>query len=243
MEGLLMAYSSKLLERTKLAGDVAVVRLEKPEGFEFIAGQWCFMGLPDLGFQDERGLRRPFSIASSPLDKELFFATKLSNSAMKRTLAEMPLGSVISLEKPLGNFILPEDTSTPLAFLAGGMGITPFRSMLRYAADARTGHTITLFYSSRTPGETPFLDELMTLSDRNPGIALAITMTRAEADSNWSGLTGRLSPDMIRNACKDWENAAYYVVGPPIMAEAMKQTLSDMNIASERIKVELFAGY
>ena len=134
-------------------------------------GQWCFISVPDLGFQDERGLKRPLSIASSPLEKELLFATKLSNSAMKRTLADMPLGSVISLEKPLGNFILPEDTSTPLAFLAGGVGITPFRSMLRYAAEARTGHTITLFYSSRTPAETPFLDELMSIPGEIPALS------------------------------------------------------------------------
>ena len=68
-------------------------------------------------------------------------------------------------------------------------------------------------------------------------------MTRAEPDSKWSGLTGRLSPDMIRNACKGWEKASYYVVGPPNMADAMKQTLNDMNIPTDRVKVELFAGY
>jgi len=238
-----MAYSSKLLERTKLAGDVAVLRLEKPEGFTFMAGQWCFVTAPDMGVQDERGLKRPLSIASSPLESDLLFATKLSGSAMKRTLAEMPIGSVIILEKPLGNFILPEDTSVPLAFLAGGVGITPFRSMVRYAADARTGHTISLFYSSRTPEETPFLEELLSLPAKDKNIGVAITMTRAEAGSNWKGLTGRLSPDMIRNACKDWERASYYVVGPPNMAEAMKQTLNDMSIPPERIKVELFAGY
>ena len=238
-----MAYSSKLLERTRLAGDVGIFRLEKPEGFTFIAGQWCFVTAPDIGLQDERGLRRPLSIASSPLESELLFATKLSGSAMKRSLAEIPAGSPIALEKPLGNFVLPDDTSVPLAFLAGGVGITPFRSMMRYAADARTGHTITLFYSSRTPDETPFLDELLSLAGQNTNIAAAITMTRAEPGSNWSGLTGRLSPDMIRNACKEWESAAYYVVGPPNMAEAMKQTLNDMSIPPERVKVELFAGY
>ena len=238
-----MAYNSKLLERTGLAGDVAVLRLEKPEGFDFIAGQWCFVAVPDMGFQDERGLRRPLSIASSPLEKELIFATKLSGSAMKKTLAEMSPGSPLTLEKPLGNFVLPEDTSVPLAFLAGGVGITPFRSMLKYAVDAGTDHRITLFYSSRTPEETPFLEELLKIPAQNPKIVVAATMTRAEPGSNWNGLTGRLNPEMIRKECKEWERAMYYVVGPPNMAEAMKQTLNDMDIAAERIKVELFAGY
>ncbi len=238
-----MTYSAKLLDRELLAGDVAVFRIEKPDGFTFKAGQWCAVTVPDIGFHDERGLKRPLSIASSPREKDLLFATKLSNSAMKRTMAEIKTGTIISLDEPLGSLLLPEDVTVPLVFLAGGIGITPFRSMLQYAAETPTGHTITLFYSNRTPEETPFLEDLARLSRESGAIRVYNTMTRVGVGSNWSGLTGRLNPQMVMDNCRSWESAAYYIVGPPAMADAMKQTLSDMKIDPKRITVELFAGY
>ena len=238
-----MVYSAKLLRREGMAGEVAVFHFERPEGFDFIAGQWCFVNVPDLGFQDDRGLKRPLSIASSPLDKELVFVTRLSDSAMKRTMAGMAAGAGVTLEAAQGSLMLPKETPAPLVFLAGGVGIAPFRSMIRYAADAPTGHRITLFYSNRTPEETPFLEELSRFGDRDGRISAIITMTRAGEGSMWSGRTGRLNPEMIKNGRLSWETAAYYIVGPPNMAAAMRETLDAMRIAPERITTELFAGY
>jgi ferredoxin-NADP reductase len=238
-----MGYEAKLIGRERLGGDVAVFRLEKPEGFQFTAGQWCLLTVPAMGFNDERGLRRPLSIASSPLEKELLFATKLSDSAFKRTLAEMSPLTAITLEAPRGNLVLPGETATPIVFLAGGIGITPFRSMCRYAADARTGHDVTLFYSSKTPDETPFLEELQRMPQQNEDVSVVITMTRAPEDpAAWTGLRGRLGAETIKEGCTVWEKAVYYIAGPPVMADAMKQTLVTMNVPADRIKVELFAG-
>ena len=238
-----MDYKAKFIGREKLAAEVTVFHIEKPDGFRFLAGQYCLISVPDMGFQDDRGLRRPFSISSSPLEKELLFVTKLGGSALKRTMAEMPPGTVITLGQPYGSLILPENTATPLAFLAGGVGITPFRSLCRYATDAATSHAITLFYSSRTPEETPFLDELQHMPEQNSRLRVVVTMTRAaEGPARWSGLTGRLSAEMIKGQCAAWESAEYYVAGPPVMADAMKQTLEEMHIPQGRIKVELFAG-
>ena len=238
-----MAFRAKLISRERLAADVCVFRLEKPEGFRFLAGQYSVLSVPDAGFRDDRGLRRALSIASSPLEKELIFVTKLSNSAMKQTLAEMKPGTEVALEQAAGPLVLPERTDTPLAFLAGGIGIAPFRAMCRYATDAPTEHDITLFYSSRTPEETPFLEELQRMPSQNRKLSVAVTMTRAADEKVWAGLTGRLSGEMIRDHCPSWEKAAYYVAGPPAMADAMKQTLEAMAVPASRIKVELFAGY
>jgi ferredoxin-NADP reductase len=239
-----MNYNSKLIERNRIGSDVMIVRMKKPEGFEFLAGQYCAVTVPDIGFRDERGLRRIFSIASSPLEKDLLFAMKMSESALKKTLAEMSPGADLEIEKPVGSLVLPEETGVPLVFLAGGVGITPFRSMVRYSADAGTGHSITLFYSSQTPEETPFLEELQRISGQDRRIAAIITMTRVGEDrSRWSGLTGRVNPEMIREGCKEWERAAYYIAGPPGMSSALNQTLQGMNISPERIQTELFAGY
>jgi ferredoxin-NADP reductase len=239
-----MNYTAKFVNRERIGVDLMLVRLKKPEGFEFLAGQFCSITVPDMGFNDERGLRRAFSIASSPLEKDLLFAMKMSESALKKTVAEIPPGTDVALDPPLGSLILPGDTTVPLVFLAGGVGITPFRSMMRYSADAGTGHSITLFYSSQTPEETPFLEELQQISAQNKQIAAIITMTRVGDDrSRWNGLTGRVNPEMIREGCKEWERAAYYIAGPPGMSSALNQTLQGMNISPERIKTELFAGY
>jgi ferredoxin-NADP reductase len=238
-----MDYQAKFIGREKLAAEVTVFHIEKPEGFQFLAGQYCLVSVPDMGFQDDRGLRRPFSICSSPLEKELLFVTKLGGSALKRTMTEMPPGTVITLGQPYGFFTLPEDTATPLAFLAGGVGIAPFRSLCRYATDAATGHAITLFYSSRTPEETPFLDDLTAMPEQNSRLRVVVTMTRvAEGPARWSGLTGRLSAETIKGQCAAWESAEYYIAGPPVMADAMKQTLEEMHVPQGRIKIELFAG-
>ena len=238
-----MDYAAKFVGRQKLAADVTLFRFEKPEDFQFLAGQYCLLSVPDMGFRDDRGLRRPFSIASSPLEKELLFVTKLSGSAMKRSMAEMPPGTTVTLGQSLGALILPEEKATPLAFLAGGVGIAPFLSLCRYATDAVTGHAITLFYSTRTPEETPFLDELQRMPEQNRRLRTVITMTRVDDPKRWSGFTGRLNAEMIKSGCEAWERAHYYIAGPPAMADAMKQTLEGMNIPPVQTRIELFVGY
>lgn len=238
-----MDYKATFIGREKLAAEVTVFHIEKPDGFRFLAGQYCLVSVPDMGFQDDRGLRRPFSIGSSPLEKELLFVTKLGGSALKRTMGEMAPGTAITIGQPYGFLTLPETTATPLVFLAGGVGIAPFRSLCRYATDAATGHAITLFYSSRTPEETPFLDELTAMPGQNSRLRVVATMTRlAEGPARWNGLTGRLSAAMIKGQCAAWESAEYYIAGPPVMADAMKQTLEELHIPQGRIKIELFAG-
>ena len=238
-----MTYPATLLERTEAAQGIWTYRLERPEGFSFRAGQWCFLNLPDMGLQDERGLRRPLSIASSPGETGLLFGTKDSESAFKRTLRAMPIGTRIDLEAPRGGLSLPERTDQPVALLAGGIGITPFRSMIRHALDARTGHRLTAFYSNRTPEEALFLDELQAWE--TPGsFALAATMTRMQlSPRSWDGPTGRLSPDLIREWLPDWEKAEYLLSGPPPMVDAMTSVLDEMGVDPARIRPEKFAGY
>jgi ferredoxin-NADP reductase len=239
-----MHYDTRLVDRQLLADDIMVFSLEKPEHYEFQPGQFCFLNLQDIGFQDERGLRRHLSIASSPLEKELLFATKISSSAFKQTLKEMNRGNIITIEPPLGTFMLPEDTENPLIFLAGGIGITPFRSMVRYIAEAPTNHTATLFYSNRVPEEATFIDEFQSIADTHENISVVPTMTRVESSSTtWSGLTGRLNASMIREGCKEWRDAIYFIAGPPKMSDSMKELLADMDIQQERIHVERFTGY
>jgi ferredoxin-NADP reductase len=200
--------------------------------------------LPDLGFRDEKGIREHLSIASSPTEEDLLFGTRKSESAFKRTIAALPLGAEIQVGEARGALALPEDPARPLVFLAGGVGITPFRSLLRYAADAATGHRITLFYSNRRPEETLFLDDLLAIAASHENLRVVPTMTRmAESSVPWSGLTGRLSAATIREQCPEWQSADYYIAGPPAMVETLEATLLELGIEASRMRAERFTGY
>jgi ferredoxin-NADP reductase len=162
---------------------------------------------------------------------------------MKRTMAEMAPGTSVALGQPMGAMVLPKATAAPLVFLAGGIGITPFRSMCLYAAGTKTDHVIILFYSSRTPEETPFLNDLQRMAAGYSSVSVIITMTRAPEDPKiWNGLRGRLTADSIKARCPVWEKASYFIAGPPTMADAMKETLNTLDIPADRIKMELFTG-
>jgi ferredoxin-NADP reductase len=239
-----MNYDARLLNRKMISTDIMSVSLDKPEHYEFQPGQFCFLNLESIGIQDERGLRRHLSIASAPHEKELLFATKISASAFKQTLLKMPLGNMITIEPPLGTFTLPGKTANPVICLAGGIGITPFRSLVHYIINAQTDHKVTLFYSNRLPGEAIFLDEFQSIADTHEHISVVPTMTRVESSSTtWSGLTGRLNPSMIKEGCKEWQDAIYFIAGPPKMSDSMKEILEEMDIHPDRIRVERFVGY
>ena len=239
-----MNYAVKLISSEEIAKDIMVFQFEKPAGYQFTAGQFCFLNLPDMGFNDERGLRRHLSIASSPLENELLFATKMSESAFKKTLRAMTAGTAITVEPPLGFLSLPESTALPAIFLAGGIGITPFRSMIRYASGAGTGHTITLFYSNRTPDEAVFLGELEGIAEVYGNLRVLPTMTRIQESAvRWPGLTGRIDASMIEEHCRDWRDSVFYLAGPPAMVDSMKEILKEMHISNERMHIEKFSGY
>jgi len=239
-----MGYITKLIRREMIAENTLALSFEKPSGYEFLTGQYCFLNLPDKGFMDKRGLRRHLTIASSPLEKELLFATRITGSAFKKTLKELSPGEAITIEKPLGNFTLPEDTSTPLVFIAGGIGITPFRSMIRYASDARTKHSITLFYSNRKPEAAAFLEEMEHISVINDTLRIIPTMTDMETSARkWDGLTGRINPSMIKDNYREWDNAFYYIAGPPKMVDGIRDVIRGMHIGKERIRIEKLTGY
>lgn len=239
-----MEYAARLLEKAEAADGTWVLRASRPEGYPFRAGQWALLTLPELGFQDERGLRRPLSIASSPTEGDLLFATKRSESAFKKTLGAMAPGAEFKLGDARGNLLLPENAETPLVFLAGGVGITPFRSLLRYASDTSASHRITLFYSNRTPEEAAFLDDLLAIGAQSDRIAVVATMTRmAESSRPWGGLTGRLTAAVIREQCPYWSEALHYIAGPPAMSDTLENTLKELGVAPERIRPEKFSGY
>jgi ferredoxin-NADP reductase len=209
---------------------------------DFTPGQYFWVTLLDPPYDDERGPRRHITVVTSPNDRGVLgLCTRLRDSAFKRSLAELPVGTEVDVEEPKGTFLLPEDTDRPYVFIAGGIGITVFRSMLRYISEERLPHRVTLVYSNRDRESTPFLDELVELERENPSFRLVATMTD---DPAWEGETRRIDADLLRDHLGgDLGAFTYLVAGPPRMVDAMVQMLDESGVPEEHVRADRFAGY
>src|SRR6059058_2432060 len=143
------------------------------EEIEFRPGQYFWVTLLDPPYDDEKGPRRHISVVTSPNERGVLgLCTRLRDSAFKRSLAELPVGTEVDVEQPKGSFVLPGETDRDYVFIAGGIGITVFRSMLRYIADKELPYRVTLVYSNREQRSTAFLDELQELERKLPDFRL-----------------------------------------------------------------------
>jgi ferredoxin-NADP reductase len=212
------------------------------EEVEFRPGQYFWITLPDVGHEDEKGLRRHISVVTSPNEKGVLgLATRLRDSAFKRTLRELPVGAEVDVEQPKGKFVLPEDPSRPLVFVAGGIGITVFRSMLRYIHEEQLPYRVTLIYSNRDRESTAFLDELRELEQQLPDFKLILTMTD---DPDWDGESRHIDAQFFRDYLgEDLNVSTYLVAGPPPMVEAMEKALREAGAAEENVIAEGYSGY
>jgi ferredoxin-NADP reductase len=142
------AYQTTLLGRTEVAEGTMAFQFEKPNNFVFRAGQYIDLTISDTQAGPATGLTHTFSIASSPFDETLLVTTRMRDTVFKQTLSILPIGSAARIEGPMGSFGLHNNTGKPAVFLAGGIGIAPFLSMLSYAAGERLA--ILFFCSMRT---------------------------------------------------------------------------------------------
>lgn len=210
--------------------------------FDFLPGQYIRMILPHEE-PDDRGTSRFFTIASSPLQKDtLQITAKVIQSSFKETLLNLKTGQAVIFFGPMGNFYLQEN-STPHVFLSGGMGITPFHSMLLYASEKKLTIPLTLISAFGSGDELIFYDELIPLSENNKNIQVIYTVTHNTIDHQWLGETGRISEELLRKYIATLDSAFYYVVGPASMVEDTKKLLTSLEINEDQIMSEDFTGY
>jgi ferredoxin-NADP reductase len=212
------------------------------EEVEFSPGQYFFVTLPDVGYQDDKGLRRHITVVTSPSEKSVLgFATRMRDSAFKRSLGELPVGAEVEVDPPKGSFALPEDPSRPLVFVAGGIGITVFRSMLRYIQEEGLPYRVTLIYSNRDRESTAFLEELRELEQALPNFRLILTMTQ---DPGWEGETRKVDGEFVKHYLDDDLNQyTFLVAGPPAMAEGVQKALQQAGVQDENVSAERYSGY
>jgi ferredoxin-NADP reductase len=234
---------AKIKEKREVAKETLLVTFDLlGEEVDFRPGQYFFVTLPDAGYQDEKGLRRHITVVTSPTEKGVLgLATRLRDSAFKRSLHELPVGTEVDVEPPKGQFSLPEDASRPFVFVAGGIGITVFRSMLRFIQDEGLPHRVTLVYSNRDRESTAFLDELQELERANPNIRLVLTMTQ---DPGWEGESHRIDAEFLEEHVEgDVNDYTYIVAGPPGLVEGVQQALGEAGVAEENVLAQRFSGY
>jgi NAD(P)H-flavin reductase len=246
---LLRKFSNRqavLISRKKIAEETIEITLEfKGKDFVFKAGQYVNLIRPGLKRKDLRGNARPFSLTSSPNSKnKISTAFRTSGSGFKQALIKTPLKTVFAVEGPLGSFTLPKAYKRPLVFIAGGIGITPLLSMIRYATEKKLPYNITLLYSNKTTSTSAYLPELERLEKQNRNFHFVLTLTQETEDSNpdWEGEFGRINADFIKKHCGHLNHPLYYVVGTPGMVTGVRQTLLDMGAAKKDIYIEDFTG-
>jgi ferredoxin-NADP reductase len=241
------AITSVLQSRREIAQGTMAFRFEKPSGWQFTAGQFLDLTLIDPPETDAEGKTRSFSIASAPDEDTLMVATRTRDTAFKRVMKTMPIGAAVTIEGPSGDLTLPAHSARPVVLLAGGIGITPFRSMLVHASRAsreKPPHRMFLFYSNRRPEDAPFLAELRGLAKENQRFTLVATMSEMSSSQRpWSGETGLIDHPMLARHLKGIVSPVYYVAGPPAMVRAVAEMLEKQSVPHEDIHAEEFSGY
>jgi len=238
------SFMCKLKDRKEVAEGTMAFQFEKPSGWTFKAGQYLDMTLLDPPETDSEGNVRSFSIASAPHEETLMVATRMRDTAFKRVLKTAPIGTPVRIEGPSGDLILQNDSTRAAVFLAGGIGITPFRSIVHWAAKEKLPQRVFLFYSNRRPEDAPFLVELQSLEKDNPKYKLIASMTEMEKSHQpWNGEIGLINQKMLGRHLKDAASPIYYIAGPPAMVKGLQEMLREAKIKDDDIRAEEFAGY
>jgi ferredoxin-NADP reductase len=209
-------------------------RFTKPAGFVFKPGQAVTLLLIEPP-PEANSKQRIFSLVSAPFEAELAVATRMrEGSAFKSALKSLRPGSKLELKGPRGVMTLHEDRSRAAVFIAGGIGITPFMSMLRQAAHDRLDQRLLLLCSNRRQQDTPFLAELQGLAGQSDNFRLLARMT---------DLDGFVDEAAIKRFVGDAAAPIYYLAGPPAMVEAMKAVLRGARVSDAEVRSEQFYGY
>lgn len=237
-------FQSALLTREMVAERTMSFRFAKPSDWSYRAGQFVDITLLDPPETDAEGNTRGFSISSAPSENAITVTTRLRDTAFKRVLQRMPLGSSVKVEGPFGDLRL-HHADRPAVLLAGGIGITPFRSILvETISTGRLPYRVILFHANRRPKDAAFADELRKLERADANLTFVPTMTAAgEEAQTWSGERGRIDAAMLRRHLDDVIDPIFYVAGPAGMVQGLRAMLVESRVNEDNIRTEEFTGY
>lgn len=211
--------------------------------FKYNAGQYVEMTLPHTS-ADSRGLRRYFTLASSPTEDTLRIGIRYyeNGSSFKSTLREAGSDTPVSIGQLGGDFTLPKDSMQKLAFIAGGIGITPFRSMVKYLSDTDDHRSVKLLYSERNDSDVTY-SEVFEQARSKTGVETLYVITSSTVSNLPHSITGRIDDSLIKSWIPDYADRLFYVSGPRLMVVSVREALLDLGVYSDHIKVDYFSGY
>jgi glycine betaine catabolism B len=237
-----------LKDRREIGRGIISFTFERPRGLRHGPGQYMEWSLPLARGDrrgDSRGNRRHFSLASSPTEHDIMIAARFfpRSSRYKAELSTMPPGAPIIAGQLGGDFVLPRDPGRPLVFIAGGIGITPFRSMIKFLVDTGQKRDVVLLYSNYTEDEIVFRD-VFDAAGTAAGVKVVYTLTDLDAvRPDWCGRRGFIDSGMIRGEVPEIASRMFYVSGSPGMVDAMKRVLRDVGVRRSSIRTDYFPGY
>lgn len=228
-------FTLPLKEKKTIAKDTMSFMFDLAgQEFKFHPGQFVDITIEKPKYEDDKGNTRAFSIASSPLDEFLMVATRLTDSSMKKSLSELEIGSLVHIDGPLGSFRFHTDESIPAVIITGGIGITPFRSVIKDATERNSNQKITMIYSNRTQEDAVFVGDLEEWQAYN---------TNFEFFTRWTSEDGHVNEQFLKKHIKNLAKPIFYVAGSPGMVAGTTKLLIESGVQEDKIKFEEFAGY
>jgi ferredoxin-NADP reductase len=228
------AQKTVLRGREPIAEGTMAFHFDKPAGFSFKPGQAIDLILAKPTSADPADARHTFSIVSAPSEDLITIATRMRDSGFKNALASLPIGAAVELDGPFGSLTLHSNRARPAVFIAGGIGITPFMSILRQAVHDQLPQRFILVYSNHRPEVAAFLDELQKLEREKQNFRLLPVMTE---------LSGQIDRELITRVKDEASTAVFYVTGSPAMVAGMRQLLANAAINDDDVRSEEFFGY
>lgn len=232
-----MKFETRIADIIPRTYNVKSFRFARAISLNFKAGQYMFVTLK-IGEQEAR---KPFSISSSPTEKDYIeFTKKLTGHPFSDRLDELKVGDSVTIDAPFGNFTF-EGESERIGLLSGGVGITPLISICKYCTDMKLNTKVTLLYGNQTEADIVFRQDLEQMQQQNNNLKVVLTL--AELKANWNGYKGNINAEMVKKEIPEYLETVFYVCGPPAMVQAMGNLLKTLDVPGGNVKEENFAGY
>ena len=232
-----MKFETVVKEVVPRVRDVSSFRFPRPVELSYKPGQYMLITIKS----GEKELMHPFSISSSPTEKAYIeFTKKLTQNEYSLVLKTLKPGDWACIDAPHGEFTF-EGEYPKIALLTGGIGITPFRSIIKYSTDMKLDSDIALFYGCRSPSDVAFRDELEQMQKQNKNLKLVFTVN--EPNDDWKGAVGNITADLLKEELPDYKERMFYACGPPGMVTAMTNLIKTLGLTETHLKLENFAGY
>jgi len=231
--------SCKLIERIKRTSEVESFRFSVPEPINFMPGQFAKV-IFEPGQADNRESNKYISFSSSPLKSYIEITKKISDSKFSKGLTNLKINDEVIIEAPFGRCVF-KDEYKEIAFLIGGIGITPVISIIEYIVEKKLDTNIVLFYSNRLENFA-FKKELDAWHSRFDNLKVIYTVTDCQP-RDFKCISGRMTKELLAASIDSWQERMFFIFGPPNMVKAMDNLCKEARCNEDMVKMESFIGY